>query len=259
MSNKRKPVQFTHGKQTAQLAEQSHETLEVVAVEKSTSEIQDVAIPTETETKLPVVEKQSSVKVKYSQEEIVEALNINPGLITTLEDPTKEQMLLVVEQRPGMLEFIKNQTPEVVKAALERSLSNFKFVKEQTPEMCEEVVSLDYTQMQWVKDQSTELCALALTVSPMAIAHIRNPTDRMKRYAIERYDAAIFHIKEPSAKDLETAAIHHPYVMFSPGKFEHLKEQLKPMVDAEYKLQGVKFEDVVSRRIRVPYTVMTPA
>lgn len=202
----------------------------------------------------PLEGKKPATKPQMTEEEIRSILRSNPELIETLVDATEEQKIFAVSQKPGMLAFIKDQTPEVVKAALKRSVGNFRYVKEQTAQMCEEVVQLDVTQLQWVKDKTEELCVKALQWSTAAIAYIQQPTEKMRLYAIERDQMAIFQIKDPTSKDLETAAIYHPYVMLNSSKFQHLKESLTEVALEHYKTLGVKMEDVMSQRIRVPYT-----
>lgn len=202
----------------------------------------------------PLEVKKSAARPHMTEEDIRAVLRSNPELIETLVDATEEQKIFAVSQKPGILAFIKDQTPEVVKAALNRSVGNFRYVKEQTAQMCEEVVQLDVTQLQWVKDKTEELCVKALQWSTAAIAYIQQPTEKMRLYAIERDQMAIFHIKDPTSKDLETAAIYHPYVMLNSSKFDHLKESLTEVALEHYKTLGVKMEDVMSQRIRVPYS-----
>ena len=216
-----------------------------VSQEPAEQAVQDV--------KVDEVKKPAGAKPAMTEEDIKRVLRSNPELIETLVDATTAQKIFAVGQKPGVLAFIKDQTPEVVKAALDRSISNFRYVQEQTAQMCEEVVQLDVTQLQWVKDQTEELCAKALQWSPTAIVYIRQPTEKMKLYAIERYGMAILHIKDPSTKDLQTAAIHHPYVVFNSAKFESLKDNLTQVAVEHYKGLGIKMEDVMSHRIRVPY------
>ena len=201
----------------------------------------------------PLEGKKPATKPQMTEDEIRAILRSNPELIETLVDATEEQKIFAVSQKPGILAFIKDQTPEVVKAALNRSVGNFRYVKEQTAQMCEEVVQLDVTQLQWVNDQTEQLCEKALQWSTAAIAYIRQPTEKMRLYAIERHQMAIFQIKEPTSKDLETAAIYHPHVMLNSSKYQHLNEALTAVALEHYKTLGVKMEDVVSQRIRVPY------
>ena len=261
MSSKRRPaIQFN--RQSAESAV-SMDTVEVTqeAIETAQEPITQSQMKEEPPAKKETVSqevkntqsKEDLVKPKMTEEGIRLLLRDNPELIETLVDATEEQKIFAVSQKPGILAFIKEQTPEVVKAALNRSVGNFRYVKEQTAQMCEEVVQLDVTQLQWVKDQTEQLCEKALQWSTAAIAYIRQPTEKMRLYAIERHQMAIFQIKVPTSKDIETAAIYHPYVMLNSSKYQHLNEGLTAVALEHYKTLGVKMEDVMSQRIRVPY------
>lgn len=253
---KRAPIQFHRQAPEAAVTGDSvqqeavQETPEAVVNAEVSQEPVEQAVQ---DVKVDEVKKPVGAKPAMTEEDIKRVLRSKPELIETLADATTAQKIFAVGQKLGVLAFIKDQTPEVVKAALERSISNFRYVQEQTAQMCEEVVQLDVTQLQWVKDQTEELCAKALQWSPTAIVYIRQPTEKMKLYAIERYGMAILHIKDPSTKDLQTAAIHHPYVVFNSAKFESLKDDLMQVVVEHYKGLGIKMEDVMSHRIRVPY------
>ncbi len=161
-------------------------------------------------------------KNKVAQhEDAIEALSRNGLLISSIENPNKEEQLAAILNAPDAIKYIKFPTPEVQMMAVKMDINLFTDIKTPSMTCLKYMIDYDYTSINKMGTLPEPILLELLAIDPRIYRNLPNTIDTeaiILKYACESY--------------VRTGTFHFLNFLATRGQYGHLRGIIKKSIKA---------------------------